>query len=428
MEVPDNSQSRDDKSSSTKCSLLYKRKLERIDEGIFRYAQKDGETRYAVRFNHQQRDWRKFGFPNVTKARTWLNSRKGRIAENRLFPEQASENTISKTATPFVEYSRSWLEGCRVKNLKHSTLLRYQGLLRKHLVPALGGLSLQNIQRNEVRQLAAAMHTAGAAPKTIHNAVRVVSAIFEQGIEDQLVSHNPAQKPSKLVKITNDNEPPDVFSHDEEVLILQAAKKHIAHYYAFILLLFRTGLREGEAVALKPQDVDLRHRYLIVRRNFTAGRMAETPKNGKSRKVDLSQDLVQIMREHMAIRSAEAAMTNLKESPWLFTTSHGTMIRSNNFRDRIWRLMLKQLSLRYRCVHAARHTFATRMIMKGANLVYVQKQLGHSSIQITVDLYTHWIDEGNREAALEVDRLMDNCGHTTGHEVGTFVGTAPQSI
>ena len=74
------------------------------------------------------------------------------------------------------------------------------------------------------------------------------------------------------------------------------------------------------------------------------------------------------------------------------------MIRSNNFRDRIWRLMLKQLGLRYRCVHSARHTFATRMIMKGANLVYVQKQLGHSSIQITVDLYTHWIDEGKREA------------------------------
>ena len=72
------------------------------------------------------------------------------------------------------------------------------------------------------------------------------------------------------------------------------------------------GLREGEAVALKPEDVDLRQSYLIVRRNFTAGRMAETPKNGKSRKVDLSQDLVQVLREHMAIRSAEAAMTNLR--------------------------------------------------------------------------------------------------------------------
>ena len=122
-------------------------------------------------------------------------------------------------------------------------------------------------------------------------------------------------------------------------------------------------------------------------------------------------------------------MTNLKESPWLFTTSQGRMIRSNNFRDRIWGPILKQLALRYRCVHAARHTFATRMIMKGANLVYVQKQLGHSSIKITVDLYFHWIDEGKREAVLEVDRLMDdNAVMRTSDEVGTFIGTAPQQI
>ena len=95
-------------------------------------------------------------------------------------------------------------------------------------MPALGGLSLQDIQRSEVRQLAAedAFCWCGSEDDPA-NAIRVVSAIFEQGIEDQLVSHNPAQKPSKLVKITSDNEPPDVFNHDEEVLILQAAKKHI---------------------------------------------------------------------------------------------------------------------------------------------------------------------------------------------------------
>ncbi|UCE64068.1 MAG: tyrosine-type recombinase/integrase [Nitrospirota bacterium] len=67
---------------------------------------------------------------------------------------------------------------------------------------------------------------------------------------------------------------------------------------------------------------------------------------------------------------------------------------------------MKAAGLSYRWVHATRHTFATRMIMKGANLVYVQKQLGHSSIQITVDLYTHWIERSKQNAVLEVDRLM----------------------
>ena len=55
----------------------------------------------------------------------------------------------------------------------------------------------------------------------------------------------------------------------------------------------------------------------------------------------------------------------------------------------MWKSLLKKANLRYRTIHATQHTFATRMIMNGAKLVYVQKQLGHSSIQITVDLYTH---------------------------------------
>ena len=71
-----------------------------------------------------------------------------------------------------------------------------------------------------------------------------------------------------------------------------------------------------------------------------------------------------------------------------------------------WWVLLKQAGLRYRTVHSTRHTYATRMILLGANLVYVSRQLGHSSIQITVDLYTHWIERSVRRDILEVDRLQ----------------------
>ena len=81
------------------------------------------------------------------------------------------------------------------------------------------------------------------------------------------------------------------------------------------------------------------------------------------------------------------------------------LIRSNNFLDRVWRPLLKALGLRYRTVHAIRHTYATPMIMDRASLVYVQRQVGHSSITITVDTYTHWIETTERGDVLEVDRL-----------------------
>ena len=74
----------------------------------------------------------------------------------------------------------------------------------------------------------------------------------------------------------------------------------------------------------------------------------------------------------------------------------------------------------YRDVHAIRHTYATRLIMAEANLVYVQKRLGHSTIQFTVDTYTHWFEEAERGSQQEVDRRIPG---RYSNEVGTFAGT-----
>lgn len=342
------------------------RQLQRIDEGLFTYREKDGTAKFAVRFQHRDRDWRKFGFPTITKARQWLRSRKGRAAEYRLFPEreradlEQAENRIPL----FQDYAWKWFNGCTAKQLKHSTLRRYKGILEKHLIPTFGLLRLRLINRGLVRELASRMDAAKAAPKTIHNVVRVLSAIFEQGNEDELVTHNPARNPSKLVKVARPCDKIEVFTREEESLVLAATKERLPEYYGFVLLLFRSGMRVGEASALMPEDVDLRSRYILVQRNLASGiHLEESPKSGKNRKVDIAADLVPVLREHLAIREAEAALVGNSPAPWLFTMPQGSMIRSNNFRDRVWRPLLKSVGIRYRCVHTIRHTYATRMIM-----------------------------------------------------------------
>lgn len=402
------------------------RQLQRVDEGLFTYSENGGTAKFAVRFQHRGRDWRKFGFPTITKARQWLRSRKGRAAEYRLFPErERADLEQAENGIPlFQDYAWKWLDGCKAKQLKHSTLKRYKGILEKHLIPTFGLLRLNVINRGLVRELAYRMDATKAAPKTIHNVVRVLSAIFEQGNEDELVTHNPARNPSKLVKVTRSKDQTEVFTQEEESLILAATKVRLPEYYGFILLLFRTGMRVGEASALMPEDMDLRSRYILIQRNLASGiYLEESPKSGKNRRVDISADLVPILKEHLAMREAEAALTGTPPAPWLFTMPQGDMIRSNNFRHRVWRALLKALAIRYRCVHTIRHTYATRLIMAGANLVYVQRQLGHSTIKVTVDLYTHWIEEIKRDQNLEVDRLLQPSADL---EVGTLVGTSQQ--
>ncbi len=309
----------------------------------------------------------------------------------------------------------------RAAGLKHTTIKRYDSILRIHLTPAFGALPLAEVNRAKVRELVAELSDTRRKPKTIKNILLCLSAIYTDAIEDGHVQHNPALNTSKLIKTGKCGEDVDTFSHEEECRVLQTAKdkEQYSHYYPFILLLFRTGMREGEAVALRPEDLDLRKRYAWVQRNFTAGQLSSTPKSRQKRKVDLSHDLVAVLRDYLVVRDAEDMLNERPTGEWLFTTPGGDMIRSNNFRDRVWKPILKAAGVPYRWIHATRHAFASRMILSGANVVYVQKQLGHSSIQLTVDTYTHWLKESERGQTLEVDRLSTPFGEA----VGTLPGT-----
>lgn len=387
------------------------RRLVRVDHGLFSYTEPDGATRYAVRLQHEKKTWRKFGFTTKTAARKWLNRRRGNIANGEPLPEQeAAESPKPEPTVPlFADYAKGWLAASEAKGLKQSTMRDYRWIVNKRLIPAFGSLPLDHVTRDHARELVATLKAAGNAPKTIKNVLVALSAIYEQAIEDGKPVQNPARKPAKLLKIQKnliEVTEADVFNATEAATVLAACQTRYPHYYPFVMTLFRTGMREGEACALQPDDLGLQSRHVLIQRNLASGLFLEpSPKSGKSRMVDLAADLVPVLKNHLALREAEAALTGKPPSPWLFTTPDGDLIRSNNFRDRVWRPLLKEIGLRYRKVHAIRHTYATLMILQGANLVYVQRQLGHSSIKITVDLYTHWIEAAKRGDVLEVDRL-----------------------
>src|SRR5207249_6197070 len=88
--------------------------------------------------------------------------------------------------------------------------------------------------------------------------------------------------------------------------------------------------------------------------------------------------------------------------PWVFTSENGTPLTPGNFHSRLWRPLLKKAGLHHFRVHDLRHTFASLLIQNGESLAYVKEQMGHHSIQITVDIYGHLVPGGNKAA---VDRL-----------------------
>jgi integrase len=185
--------------------------------------------------------------------------------------------------------------------------------------------------------------------------------------------------------------------------------EYAPNYLALFFLLARAGLRIGEALALQIGDLDFVNRLINVERNLVKGRLG-LPKSGLTRQVDMSAQLMRVLgqivldRKEQLIRLIRLGMS-AEELPsmWLFQNHAGQPMDDSKIR-KIFARLLTKAGLAQRNLHFLRHTFASLLLQQGESPAYVKDQMGHSSIDITVDIYGHLIPGGNRQA---VDRLDD---------------------
>ena len=199
--------------------------------------------------------------------------------------------------------------------------------------------------------------------------------------------------------------------------------------YPLTLTFLRAGLRHGEVAGLHRADLDLRRCVIHVRRQWSRRRI-DTPKNGKGRNVDMSERLAAALKEWIAQQDLEAAVSGQPTPEILFPGNTGGTRRTPSYmaenwlRYKFWHPLLKRAQVRRLDLHGARHTFASRLIANNENLKYVSEQLGHSSIQVTADIYGHLIPGGNKQAVDRLDRVeIENLTRTVTETV-----TEPESI
>ncbi len=153
----------------------------------------------------------------------------------------------------------------------------------------------------------------------------------------------------------------------------------------------------GELLALQWDDIDWQSRFIDVQRNYTHFRIT-TPKSGESRRVDMSRELAQTLADLHTERQLEAAASKWETVPeWVFCSEVGGLLHPHNVRDRIFYGLLTKAKLRKVRFHDLRHSFASLLLQNGESPVYVKGQMGHSSIQVTVDLYGHLIPGGTNK-------------------------------
>jgi integrase len=281
----------------------------------------------------------------------------------------------------------------------------YRSNLDRHIIPVLGDKRVTAISRMDCRALIAECRRKGLSRKSIENISRTVSSVLSQAMEDGLISGNPAFRLGRYYR-TGDEMKAGIcpLTADEVSVLLAAARRDFPREYPLFLCAVRTGLRLGELLALQWPDIDFNGRFIEVRRNLAAGRLT-TPKNGKTRRVDMSAQLTETLRGLLRARKRETLKKGWGSVPELvFCTETGGSLDADNLRHRVFYKLLEKAKLRRIRFHDLRHTFASLLLQNGESPAYVKEQMGHSSIQVTVDVYGHLIPGANRQA---VDRLDD---------------------
>ncbi len=255
----------------------------------------------------------------------------------------------------------------------------------------------------------------------VRNIIGPLREMFNHAIDDDngVVLFNPGARIGRFNQRRDEDRKIDPLTREEITVLLKTAKEKLTLNYPLLLCAARTGLRAGEVVALQWGDIDFNGRFIEVRRNMSKGKLS-SPKNHKTRRVDMRLQLTNTLDELLAKRKAEALKREYGKHQkdrrndnevlsevmdgFVFTTSEGKPLDPNNMRRQIFYRALDLAELRRVRFHDLRHTFTSLLIQQGESLAYIKDQMGHYSIQMTIDTYGHLVPGTNRQA---VDRLDD---------------------
>jgi integrase len=313
-----------------------------------------------------------------------------------------------KQVPTFDAYSQRWLREYAAVECKPSTVRSYEQLLRVHVTPRFGEKPLTEITREQIKTFVTGLSQAYKVVNELkvrkfsRNTLRLIvcalRSVLGAAVEDGLIASNPASKVGRFIKTEKPVRQASAMTRDEAERFLDAIEELTPEWRPFFLAALRGGLRKGELIALTWGDIQFGesaedpNRYILVQRNWSHGHFT-SPKGKKSRRVDLSKQLRGVLmdlRDSRLLAAMMAGNTSIADE-LVFPSRAGTVLKPDNIAPRYMAPALAKAGLRHFRFHDLRHTFGSLLIHDGASLTYVKEQMGHSSIQITVDTYGHLI-------------------------------------
>jgi integrase len=343
---------------------------------------------------------------------------------------QVATGTHSEDKRTVKEYLEDWLKH-KTLEVKPRTIESYTWLCNKYVIPALGGVKLAKLNPQHVRKLIQDQHEKVSAVSA-NKSRAVLSQAMRQAVRDGLVHRNPcdATKPLKT-----DKRKDVTWTNDEVMLFLSVARTH--RLYAAFYLALSTGMRRGEVLGLRWQDVEGDTAYICQNLISLGGNVAfSTPKTATSvRRIMLDPETLATLEEHRLKQLSEArdlqeAWQEEKHMGLVFTSEVGTPINPRNL-DRAWYMLQDKARVAYQELgqnkeekvvrekqteegkvlphirfHDLRHMHVSLLNKAGVDARTIADRIGHTDAAFTLQRYAHVFEDQRKAAAIPLLRLL----------------------
>jgi integrase len=304
-------------------------------------------------------------------------------------------------------YLESWLEQVYKPTVRPNTYKQFRSIVHHHLIPAFGHIAVQKLRAEKIQAYYAQKLKEGLSPRSIAVIHAVLHSALQNAVKWGLVSRNV----SKLVTRPRfERYESQTLTGEQAMKLLEVANG--SRIGALLLVALTTGMRKGELLALRWDDLDLENGVLYVQRTVSRipgrGYLESEPKTKSSRRrIVLPTVAIEALKEHFVNQEKVRMKAGEKwnERDIVFTNTYGGFLRPDTVLDAFHQL-LKDAGLPPMRFHDLRHSAATILFVAGVNAKVVQELLGHSKISMTLEIYSHVLPSMQQEAAGKMDEVF----------------------
>lgn len=301
----------------------------------------------------------------------------------------------------FTELADEWLK-YKKPNIREHTWKNYEGHVRNSLKPFFGDSKINRINYPSITKFISHENERKASVYHVRKSLIILSGIMKYAVKKRLIDSNPCmdidqEDRPKGQSRYKDAEGMEILRPDEIRQFLD--KVDGMKYQTLFMLAIMSGARQGELLGLMWSDIDWYNSQVIIKRTYQHGRFYEPKSETSKRKIDLGPTII-----HQLKKWKLQCIPNEKDL--IFPSDTGTPLDKNNLVQRQFEPALRRAGLRKIRFHDLRHTFASLLIAQGEHPKYIQVQMGHSSINVTMDVYGHLMNTVNQESAKRLDSVV----------------------